>query len=95
MGRLEKRCDEINLAPGKVQENFRLWLTSYPSKSFPSSILQNGIKMTNEPPSGLKNNLKTAMMIDEISNPNHFNKSRNITAYRRLLFGLCFFHSVI
>ena len=92
---LEKKCDEISLFPGKVVENFRLWLTSYPSKDFPSSVLQNGIKMTNEPPSGLKNNLKSAFMIDEITNPSNFNKSRNLTAYRRLLFGLCFFHSVI
>jgi len=95
MNPLEKKCDEISLAPGKIVDNFRLWLTSYPSKTFPSSILQNGIKMTNEPPSGLKNNLKTALMIDEITNPANFNKSNNLTAYRRLVYGLCFFHSVI
>lgn len=96
MTTLEKKCEEIATSPkGRIHENFRLWLTSYPSEDFPSSILQNGIKMTNEPPSGLKNNLKTAFMLDEISDPNHFNKSTNLTAYRRLVFSLCFFHSVI
>ena len=40
-----------------INKDFRIWLTSMPSDVFPPTILMKGIKMTFEPPRGLKNNL--------------------------------------
>lgn len=41
MKELDRICDE-DIIPSRTHESFRLWLTSYPSNSFPVSILQNG-----------------------------------------------------
>lgn len=58
MPSLDQITNEIRENKRECHKDFRLILTSMPVSYFPSSILQNGVKMTTEPPKGLKANLK-------------------------------------
>jgi len=85
---LEKKLDEY--AAEGSHEKFRVFLTSDPSTAIPIGILNRCIKLTNEPPAGLKANLKRAWCFfskEYIAEADSKTKS--------ILFGLCHFHSVM
>jgi len=90
MSSLEATVEQFN--PDLMSKNFRLWLTSMPAKSFPVQVLQVGVKMTNEPPSGLRANLLRSY--SSFSNK-MFEQSNKPIVYKTLLFGFCFFHAVV
>eukprot|EP00656_Telonema_subtile_P031899 TRINITY_DN3494_c0_g2_i1.p1 TRINITY_DN3494_c0_g2~~TRINITY_DN3494_c0_g2_i1.p1 ORF type:complete len:4527 (-),score=1335.50 TRINITY_DN3494_c0_g2_i1:103-13683(-) len=82
----------MNFPNDNPHPNFRLWLSSVPHPNFPIAILQKGVKMTTEPPKGLKPNL--TRLYNNISEEK-FNTCGKRLPYQRLLFSLCFFHSVL
>jgi len=85
---LEKKLDEY--AQQGVHEDFRVMLSSDPSNSIPIPILDRSIKITSDPPSGLKANLKQAFacfsreLYEEVE-----------PRTKGILFGLCQFHAVM
>lgn len=80
-----------------VKTDFRLWLTSVSSNLFPVSILQSGVKITSEPPRGIRANLLN--IYTEILQSREvmiqFNSGENPDDWRKLHFALAFFHALI
>jgi dynein heavy chain len=86
---LEQICEQIN--PAETHNDYRLWLTSMPTAAFPALLLQNGVKMTNEPPKGVRANLMGSYskfddrVLEECKKPE---------IYKKLVFAFCFFHAI-
>ena len=89
MPQLDALIEEI-----KYDENasFRIWMTTEPSDKFPVTIVQNGTKMTSEPPKGIQQNCKKSY---RAISDREFETCTKPVAFRRLLWGLCFFNAVI
>uniref|UniRef100_A0A8D2LY48 Dynein axonemal heavy chain 2 n=1 Tax=Varanus komodoensis TaxID=61221 RepID=A0A8D2LY48_VARKO len=90
MPQLDKVVEQLQVE--EPHPSFRLWLSSSPHPDFPISILQAGIKMTTEPPTGLKANMKRLYQL--ITEP-QFSRCTKPAKYKKLLFALCFFHSIL
>merc|ERR1712216_486063 len=88
MPKLEAIVEKFDME--RCNPQFRLWLTSYPSDKFPVAILQNGVKMTLQPPKGIRANmLNTYINMEE----KYFTDCPNPKSLRKLHFGLAFFHA--
>ena len=83
----------MNFAERKdIDPDFRLYLTSMPAPYFPVAVLQNGIKLTTEPPRGIKANLKRGY--NELS-AEFLDDCKKAKEWRKLVFGVSFFHAVV
>lgn len=77
---------------GDIDPNFRLFITSMPCEFFPVFVLQNGVKLTTEPPRGIKANLRRTYNEFDADFLDSCKKSKE---WRKLVFGLSFFHATI
>ncbi|XP_059155726.1 dynein axonemal heavy chain 6-like isoform X2 [Physella acuta] len=89
---METIVKDIAEKPNEIHKDFRLYLSSMPAKHFPVSVLQNSVKVTNEPPKGLRANLRRAFA--EIT-ASFFEEHVLAVDWRRIIFGVCFFHAII
>jgi len=84
-----ERIQEIQV---DIHPDYRLWLTSMPTPNFPVPVLQSGIKITNEPPKGIKANVGRSFLdIDET----WYNTCSKDQEFKKMFFGLCLFHAII
>ncbi|XP_018599950.2 dynein heavy chain 2, axonemal [Scleropages formosus] len=90
MPQLDKLVEQLQVE--EPHTDFRLWLSSSPHPDFPIAILQAGIKMTTEPPKGVKANMKR---LYQLVTESQFSRCSCPVPYRKLLFALCFFHSIL
>ncbi|XP_010633543.1 dynein heavy chain 6, axonemal [Fukomys damarensis] len=75
-----------------IKDTFRLFLSSMPSGTFPVTVLQNSVKVTNEPPKGLRANIRRAFT--EMT-PSFFEENILGRKWRQIIFGICFFHAIV
>jgi len=87
-GDLEKQLDDY--AVEGSHPDFRVFLTAEPAKGIPIGLLERSVKLTNEPPQGLKQNLKRALATFDKEEFDY--KDPKV---RSILFGLCHFHSIV
>lgn len=89
---LEKIVLKFTEEKDDIHPDFRLFLTSMPADYFPVAVLQNSVKLTTEPPRGMRANLKRSYgnlsqeFLEDCQKPE---------IWRKLLFGLAFFHAVV
>ena len=80
--------EDIDNAP----KDFRIWITTEQQNKFPLALLQNSIKVTNEPPRGIKASLHkiftTKISQDDLEKIEHPN-------WKILIFYMAFLHSIV
>ncbi|XP_057572498.1 dynein axonemal heavy chain 9 [Hippopotamus amphibius kiboko] len=94
LGTLEKKLEEHSESS---HPEFRVFISAEPAPSpeghiIPQGILENSIKITNEPPTGMHANLHKAL--DNFTQDTLEMCSREME-FKSILFALCYFHAVV
>uniref|UniRef100_A0A3Q2SZQ2 Dynein axonemal heavy chain 9 n=1 Tax=Fundulus heteroclitus TaxID=8078 RepID=A0A3Q2SZQ2_FUNHE len=94
LGTLEKLLEQY--AEGS-HENFRVFVSAEPSSTpeghiIPQGILENSIKITNEPPTGMHANLHKAL---DNFNQETLDMCARENEFKSIWFALCYFHAAV
>jgi len=89
MPTMERLIEDLHTA--QIHSDFRLWLMSMPSSDFPAATLQSSIKLTNEPPKGIRANMVGTLGVLK----EDFFECAKPGPLKTLVFGLSFFHAII
>jgi len=96
--RLERK---LEIAAETAHPDFRCFFSAEPingaphAKIVPESILQTCIKISNEPPSDMKSNMRRAFAAFTQEQCDRPSTEVKRTVFRSILFGLCFYHSLL
>ena len=87
---LEAKLDKVCMEDSTT-DTFRLILSASPTDNFPISLLQRSVKMTMEPPRGIRPNMQR--LYRNIGSS--FTLVDKEQAFRKAIFGLCWFHTLL
>ena len=90
---MAKMEDILNPKDAQPHEDFRLWITCEPHKEFPLGLLQMGIKVTTEPPKGLKAGMFRTFTT--MINSDFLEKVDPGEQWRSMVYAVCFMHSIV
>ena len=91
---LERICDR-QLDLSTLNPAFRLFLTSYPTPSFPLALLHTSLKLAVQPPQSLRGHLHTLYSRDPLRHSTFFLSSPRAATLHSLTFSLSFFHATV
>uniref|UniRef100_A0A8D0BHG5 Dynein axonemal heavy chain 9 n=1 Tax=Salvator merianae TaxID=96440 RepID=A0A8D0BHG5_SALMN len=94
LGTLEKKLEQHSEGSHSA---FRVFISAEPAASpeghiIPQGILENSIKITNEPPTGMHANLHKAL---DNFNQDTLEMCTRENEFKNILFALCYFHAVV
>eukprot|EP00903_Cladosiphon_okamuranus_P017642 g16249.t1 len=94
---LDSIVKSLGSSSGNSKAGFRFFLSAAPVPYFPAGVLQRSVKVTDEPPRGIQANLRRSynMQMSGILSREQEEGVQRPPEWKRLLFGLCFFHAVV
>jgi dynein heavy chain len=97
MADLEHLVHDLHKHGDTNHVDFRLYLTSMPVAFFPVFVLQNGVKMTNEPPRGIRANVMGCFnnLVSEDRFEMFAGNETKTRQWKKLSFTLCMFSALV